>query len=192
MERRTKRAILIIVFGVLGMVSLITGISFAAFSTNLNGTKENVVNTGCLKVEMSDNGALTLNNAYPISDEDGLELEPYTYTIENTCSVNAYYEATLNALDGTTLANLSKVKVALDGDSYLKPTIEDELDSAALYEEQSDVLRTYRIDEGYIEAGESKTFNLRTWIDYDVESISGSVENKVIIQSEARTNNTLV
>ena len=123
------------------MISLVLGVSFAAFSSSLTGTKTNVVNTGCLKVEMSDNGSLSLSGAYPIPDEEGAVSEAYTYTIENTCTVNAYYEATLNAMEGTTLANLKKVKVALSGDSYLKPTFEDDLDSC------SDSINTYLGDE---------------------------------------------
>ena len=153
-----KRRIVIIT-SLLAFILLMSGMTYAYIRKVETQSDQNVVSTlSCLGISLtSQNNGVSLTNTFPIPDEEGLASEPYTYTIENTCSVNAYYEATLNAMNGTTLANLGKVKVALDGDSYLKPTIENELDSAALYEEQSDVLRTYRIDEGYIEAGESKT-----------------------------------
>lgn len=174
------------------MISLIVGISFAVFSVNLSGRQAQSINTGCLKVVMQDNGSLNLQGAYPITDEDGLASNPYTYTIENTCSVDAYYEAMLNVLSGSNTSNLSKIKIALDGDSYLKPTFENRLPQGTLLEAEANVIQTYKLDEGFLRVGETKTFNLRTWIDYNVEEISGKIENKVIIQSEARNNSTLV
>ena len=192
MDREVKRKLKITIFGILGMISLIVGISFAVFSVNLTGRQTQSISTGCLKIEMSDNGALSLNDAYPMTDDEGLASDPYTYTIENTCTVDAFYETTLNVMSGSNTSNLSKVKVALDGDSYLKPTLESSLSEGTLLEEEANVIKTYKLDEGFLRVGEKKTFNLRTWIDYDVEEISGKIENKVIINSEARNNNTLV
>ena len=174
------------------MISLIVGISFAAFSATLNGVKNQSISTGCLKVQMTDNGSLSIQNAYPVTDKDGLASEPYVYTIENTCTVDAYYEATLNVMNGSNINNISKIKVALDGDSYLKPIKENKLPRATLLNAEANVINTYKLDEGYLKVGETKTFNLRTWIDYDVTSITGGLINKVIIQSEARQGNTLV
>ena len=172
--------------GILGLVLLIIGISFAAFSTNLAGVQVQTMNTGCLKVDMTDTGSINLANAMPESDESGLSGDPYTYTITNSCTTDAYYIATINVMSGSNLDNLSKVKVALDGDSYLAPTIESDLSAGELLDDSvSGVSRTYKLDEGYLKVGETKTFELRTWIDYDVTSISGSLENKIIVNSTA-------
>ena len=172
--------------GILGLVLLIIGISFAAFSTNLAGVQVQTMNTGCLKVDMTDTGSINLANAMPESDESGLSGDPYTYTITNSCTTDAYYIATINVMSGSNLDNLSKVKVALDGDSYLAPTIESNLSAGELLDDSvSGVSRTYKLDEGYLKVGETKTFELRTWIDYDVTSISGSLENKIIVNSTA-------
>ena len=172
--------------GILGLVLLIIGISFAAFSTNLAGVQVQTMNTGCLKVDMTDTGSINLANAMPESDESGLSGEPYTYTITNSCTTDAYYIATINAMSGSNLDNLSKVKVAIDGDSYLAPTIESDLSAGELLDDSvSGVSKTYKLDEGYLKVGETKTFELRTWIDYDVTSISGSLENKIIVNSTA-------
>ena len=192
MSKENKRKLKITIIGIIGMISLIAGISFAAFSATLTGVKNQSISTGCLKVEMTDNGSLSIQNAMPITDEEGLSSTPYVYTIENTCTVDAYYEATLNVMNGSNMSNLPKIKVALDGDSYLKPIKENKLPRATLLNAEANVINTYKLDEGYLRAGEEKTFNLRTWIDYDVESITGGLINKVIIQSEARVNNTLV
>ena len=186
MDKETKRRVRITVIGILGLVLLIIGISFAAFSTNLAGVQVQTMNTGCLKVDMTDTGSINLANAMPESDESGLSGDPYTYTITNSCTTDAYYIATINVMSGSNLDNLSKVKVALDGDSYLAPTIESNLSAGELLDDSvSGVSRTYKLDEGYLKVGETKTFELRTWIDYDVTSISGSLENKIIVNSTA-------
>ena len=186
MDKETKRRVRITVIGILGLVLLIIGISFAAFSTNLAGVQVQTMNTGCLKVDMTDTGSINLANAMPESDESGLSGDPYTYTITNSCTTDAYYIATINVMSGSNLDNLSKVKVALDGDSYLAPTIESNLSAGELLDDSvSGVSKTYKLDEGYLKVGETKTFELRTWIDYEVTSISGSLENKIIVNSTA-------
>ncbi len=186
MDKETKRRVKITVLGMLGLVALIIGISFAAFSADLAGVKVQSMNTGCLKVDMTDEGSLNIENAMPEPDESGLSSDPYTYTITNSCSVDAYFTTTLNVMNTSNLDNLSKVKVALEGDSYLEPTMISNLETGELLDDSvTGVSKTYVLDEGYLKVGESKTFELRTWIDYDVTSISGGLENKIIIGSIA-------
>ena len=184
MDKEAKRRFRIIALGVAGLLLFTAGVSFAMFSTSFKGSKTQNVNTGCLRVEMSDSGNLTLNNDYPVTDEEGLTRKPYTYTIKNTCTVDAYYETTLNVMNDSNLDNVDKVKVALGGDSYVAPIKESALEVATLLDEDvTGVQKTYKLDEGYLAIGQTKTFELRTWIDYNVESITGKLENKVIINS---------
>ena len=186
MDKETKRRAKITIMGILGLVLLIIGISFAAFSANLAGVQVQTMNTGCLKVDMTDEGSVNTDNAMPETDESGLSGDPYTYKITNSCTTDAYYTTTINVMNTSKLENADKIKVALDGDSYLAPTIESSLPASELLDDTiTGVLKTYKLDEGYLKVGETKTFELRTWIDYDVESISGSLENKIIINSVA-------
>ena len=186
MDKETKRRAKITIMGILGLVLLIIGISFAAFSANLAGVQVQTMNTGCLKVDMTDEGSVNTDNAMPETDESGLSGDPYTYKITNSCTTDAYYTTTINVMSTSKLENADKIKVALDGDSYLAPTIESNLPASELLDDTiTGVSKTYKLDEGYLKVGETKTFELRTWIDYDVESISGSLENKIIINSVA-------
>lgn len=186
MDKETKRRAKITIMGILGLVLLIIGISFAAFSANLAGVQVQTMNTGCLKVDMTDEGSVNTDNAMPETDESGLSGDPYTYKITNSCTTDAYYTTTINVMSTSKLENADKIKVALDGDSYLAPTIESSLPASELLDDTiTGVSKTYKLDEGYLKVGETKTFELRTWIDYDVESISGSLENKIIINSVA-------
>ena len=187
MDRETKRRIKITIVGIIGFIVLVSGFSYSAFRTDITGIEVQSINSGCLKVDMSDNGSLSLTNKAPQTDESGLNEAPYTYTLTNTCSVDAYYVTTINVMNDSNLDNVSKIKVALDGDSYLAPTFEGSLSETELVDtSETGVSKTYKLDEGYLAKGETKTFNLRTWIDYDVESISGSLANKLIVLSEAK------
>ncbi len=192
MDKETKRKIGITLMGVVGIVVLLIGISFAAFSSDISGVEVQGIQTGCLKVDMTDNGNLNISNAAPMTNESGLTSNPYTYTITNSCTVDASFTATLNIMSGSNLDNLSKIKVTLDGDSYLAPTMISNLTETELVDSsESSVVKTYSLDTGYLKVGESKTFDLRTWIDYDVESISGGLESKIIILSTASNNLTI-
>jgi len=43
----------------------------------------NIVNIACFKISFIEENEITLQNTYPISDEEGNILTPYTFTIEN-------------------------------------------------------------------------------------------------------------
>ena len=192
MDKETKRRLVITLLGIVAIVALLTGISYAAFQTDLEGTETNAVKTGCLKVTMTDNGNVSITNAAPQKDENGLSNDPYTYTLTNTCTVDATYLTTINVLNGSNMDNISKVKVSLSGDTYVEPTIESNLPETELVDEsETSVVKSYVLDEGTLSVGESKTFNLRTWIDYDVTEITGGLQNKIIVLSEALHNKTI-
>ena len=185
MERDKKRNIWITFGGIFLILLLLVGISFAVFNVNLEGEKVQNFETGCLKVEMSDKGDAIVNRAAPETDEEGLKETPYTYTIKNVCKTDAYYVSMLNVLNNSNLDNVDKVKIALDGDSFVAPTFVSDLEEMEKVEDE-DVVNTYKIDDGYLKVGEERTFNLRNWIDYDVEKITGGLFSKVVVKSESR------
>ena len=111
MDKETKRRAKITIMGILGLVLLIIGISFAAFSANLAGVQVQTMNTGCLKVDMTDEGSVNTDNAMPETDESGLSGDPYTYKITNSCTTDAYYTTTINVMNTSKLENADKIKV---------------------------------------------------------------------------------
>ena len=162
-----------IIIGILLIVSLlfITGVSYAIWSMTLTQESTNVVNTACFKINFTEKNEITLQNTYPISDEEGKRLTPYTFTIENICNTNATYQINLEELESD-LKKLSKeyIKVSLN-DSKGKilntyETVEKTLNEA----ETSKKLTT-----GVLKKGESKTFELRLWMDEDTPAISESM-----------------
>lgn len=131
MDKETKRKVKITLIGIIGIIILLIGVSFAAFSSDLAGVQIQSMQTGCLKVDMTDNGSVNMTNEAPTSDEDGLTKTPYTYTLTNTCTTDAFYTTTINVMNSSNLDNISKIKVSLEGDSYLAPTIESNLEEMA-------------------------------------------------------------
>ena len=60
-----------------------------------------------LKQNFQDANSISLSNAYPIPDEEGISLTPYTFTITNTCETYASFQINLEILNTSTLENLN-------------------------------------------------------------------------------------
>ena len=185
MKEETRRIVLLIL-GILIMLVLITGVSYARFNDNLASSKIEELNNGCLEIAMSDSGSILMNDAVPISDEEGLKKDSYEFSIKNICTMDAHYEVTLNVLDPTTKENIDKVKVALIGDGVVSPTIVSKLPETKLLDETIvGIQKTYKLSDGTLKTNEEKHFNLNQWIDYDVTEFTGKFVTKVIINSTA-------
>lgn len=174
-----------IVVSMLLLISIIVGFSYARMEFKVESQKVNLVQSGCLKISMTDQGNVSITNTMPMTDDLGLENKPYYYTITNQCDLTAYYESTLNILNTSNIENISKVKVSLKGDSYLSPTIINLLSQANMYETYNDISNSYLIDKGYLQPNQEKTFEVRMWIDNEVEEFTGNLESKIIINTKA-------
>ena len=98
-------------------LALIFGVSYALWQITLKQETTNRITTGCFNVEFSDQNPITLENAYPISDEEGRKLTPYTFTITNTCDTLVKYQVNLDILNTTTLNNHSYVQTTFNENS---------------------------------------------------------------------------
>ena len=99
-----KQKILLGCISLLLLFSVVIGISFAYWQLSVKQTKENQASTKCLNIELEEtNHGILLSEAYPISDEEGMESTPYTFTIKNICDSFVSYEVSLGILDTSTL-----------------------------------------------------------------------------------------
>ena len=92
---KNKKEYTKIVFLVLFLLVLFCGTSYALFSLTLNSEKSVKVVAGIFKVDFSEGNTITLSNAAPMTDEEGMASTPYTFSIENTGDVNAKYNISL-------------------------------------------------------------------------------------------------
>ena len=92
-NKNTRKNKIIKVTALLGLFLLVFGISYALFSVVLEGTKKNKISTGTLSLKLTDlegndeknmsegTMAINLENAYPMSNEEGLEQTSYEFKI---------------------------------------------------------------------------------------------------------------
>lgn len=186
-KNKKNKKIFIIVTTIISALIVIVGTTLAYVSFTLTSSKDNLIKVGCLKISITDKDKIELTSSIPMLDEKGLELTPYTYTINNTCTVDAYYETNLGIVNTSNLDNVSKVKLSLAGDTYLYPVFIGSLNEGTLLDSDSTISKAYLMDTGYIKAGSSKTFELRMWINSEVESMTGTMDAKVIVNATAKS-----
>ncbi len=146
---------------------------------------DNVIVSGCLKLSFNEGQGLNLSDSQPVSDDIGLSSDPYNFTVTNSCSLDADYKVSINVLNSSSEGNDSKIKLSLDdGSSPIQnPTMVGSLTENVLAEPVDGVVKSYLLDSGVIGVGESKTYNLRMWIDNDVEDFSGKFDTKIITEA---------
>ncbi len=144
-----KKTILIIL-GIL-LVLAIIGTSYAWWTTSAFQTGENAIISNCLKLHIVDEThAIHLKNAFPISDEEGERLEPYTFTVENECDIPADYSIALEMLNATEL-NSNYLKYELNDvvDEYVIAIEDSYTEEYPTLEECQDELQWYVDDDYY-------------------------------------------
>ena len=162
---KNKKIIILIILILISILTLI-GSSYALLTKTFTSKKLSV-EVGTLKVDFTEGNSINLDNTKPMSDSDGLNTTPYTFTITNSGTIDSYYtisneEDTSNTLDTTYL----KYKlVSNDGyDSGIKRL--------------KDIgTGTYRIvDERALLKSKSVTYKLYLWIASDAPN---SIQNKI-------------
>ena len=96
LTKMAKRELLITLISILGVTMLSIGSAFAIFTVSNESEDYNVLKAGTLDIDFGeDTSTISLTNSYPLSDTDGLASDPYTFTITNTGTLDAYYTVSL-------------------------------------------------------------------------------------------------
>ncbi len=174
MKKNKKKNKVTIVILALLLLIMAAGTTFALWQLTLKQTGTNIITSGCFNLILTeDTNAINLQEAYPITNEEGKKLEPYTFTIENTCEKEAGYIMNLEVLPPDPESNTA-IKVLPD--AYLRASLingSNELffdilsDDYYLTEEKviENSISAYKIHEGVLKGKESKQFSLRIWMD---------------------------
>ena len=102
----TNKKIILSVLGILLILSLLVGVSYAYYMVSVFQTNKNVVKSSCLSLSISnEENVIKLEKQIPIMNEEGKKLIPYTFTINNTCNSMMGYSLNLEELEGSTLAS---------------------------------------------------------------------------------------
>ena len=187
-QREKKKMLLFVILTVVICAAITT--SFALWQLTLKQTDKNVITTACFNVKMmNESDSITLDNAYPVTDEDGMKNDGYTFTIKNICSSEAYYQVNLEELT-TELKQLSGkyIKVSLNDSKgknlYNYTSAENTLENA---------LSARKLTTGKLNAEEEVTYTLKLWMDKDTPAIdevmNASFNSKITIVVSSATDN---
>ena len=173
--KQKKKTIMIAII-ILLVLSVAIGISYAYWVLNLNQDSKNIVSTKCLNVTFTEGDAINLQKTYPMKDEDGAKLTPYTFTLKNECNDKANYQINLETLTDSTL-DINYVKVKLNDEISVlgsKEAVTKTLDNAT----DSRMLET-----GTLNAKEVKSYTLNIWLSYDApnETMNKTFESKITV-----------
>ena len=172
MRRYKKRMLILCVM--LAVVLMITGVSYAVFTSYSSQTDANTLAASCMDLEFNGQNEINLLNTYPISEGEALEQTPYTFTIKNKCDNYIEYYVIASVISTTNKIDSKYVKVSLLGDNDLNGTVINTLESISTPQS----LSKYSITENYIlkrgdgiSKDESRTFNFRMWLDSNNKDI---------------------
>ena len=181
-----KKKIIILSIVIIGLLLIVTGVTYSILSFRVEGNEVNIIKAGILKIDINENEPITLLEAYPISTEHGLEGKAYTFSVSNTGDIDALYRIYLDDVEldqGIERLSDSSIRYSLTKDGkYLTDTVAD------LLSQRENRL----IDNGAIYPGETFNYELRMWIDEDVgnEEQGKAFKGKIRIEGEQLVNDT--
>jgi len=201
-----KRRIMFVGVSICLLILLSIGVSYSYWKFTYVAIEENDITSTCFSMSITDEeNPIVLESAYPITDEDGMKLTPYSFTITNTCDINSTYLVTLESLGtSTTLSNdyvAVWIKKQDETSSLVRTVTEYREDSnygiSTTSIEGNDTGTSTIIAKGELATGLSVTYTLGLWIDEDV-TLNDDAQNKnyeakiVIIGSASKTINDVI
>ena len=169
-DKLNNKNIIIIVIVLLLILGI--GFSYAWWRYTVIQDKTNVGVSKCFSIELANQAnEINLTNMYPITDEEGRKLTPYTFTLKNTCSVSAKYSLNMEMLEGTTLNSNYLAVLVNNKDIKLLSSY----NTATTVIDGSTESRT--LDTGVLQANSSKDYSISLWMDKSV-TLSDDAQNK--------------
>jgi hypothetical protein len=168
------------ILGMFIVLILLLSLSFAWLTLTLNGTKNVVIKAGTLAVTLTDTSeGITLTNAVPLSDTDGLATTPYTFTIANTGNITSDYTIYLD--DGTLETGETRM-----ADGYVKYSLTKNSGTATTALLTTTGTNPNRVlNTGSITAGSTDSYTLRLWIDSAADNAAMNTTFRGVIRVEA-------
>ena len=162
MKKKSK----ILVLSILCILTIIIGLSYGYYLLNRVQENNNIVWSKCFNLEFTnEKNAITLDNMYPISDEEGKKLTPYSFTITNICDMLANYTVNIEMLEGTTL-NSKYLDVMINNEEIKLLSNYESTDTVMPSSTESKI-----IANGTLAYNDTIDYTLRFWMDKDVEDI---------------------
>ena len=173
-------------------IIIIAGVSYAYFFLRKEQTNDNVIGTRtCLDTTLNEQTSrILLEDAIPISDKDGLNQTPFTFSVTNNC--DSYVKLTITIEN----ENRESTSTSLLNDNLIKVNLSPKgttTSSNLLLGNQTLVdiensRKGYKLATVGLKGNETKEFDLRTWMDSSTtlnEGLGKTWEGKIIIIVDA-------
>jgi len=168
-----------------GMIILVTivllGTTYAFLTNTVKGEKTSNIEAGVLQLTYKDKEIINLENAYPMKDQQGMETTPYEFTVENTGTISANYELSLEEGENSTLdTRVVKYSIKEENGQWSSPMLLKDTPAYKLSEQIT------------IEAGKKKNYALKLWIDEEAgNEVQGKVlKARIVVNAVQSTNDT--
>ena len=179
MNKSDKKDRLAKIIGIIIGIAIVIGISYALFNIILVGKKKNKIVTGTLDLELVEEDAsnpskytvVELNDAVPMTDEEGLATTPYVFTINNKGNIDAKYTLGLEvASDSEMPAGAIKYAYKRTSSSdYFEsvPKLLSDVNTHTSKNLNNENVTLYDIVDSNISVNDSVDYELRVWVDYN-------------------------
>ena len=166
-----------IYIGLLITVTILVGVTYAYYRLYKTQTNDNVIGTrSCLDTSFTEETSeIILSDAFPISDERGMQGDPFTFTLTNNCDSYVDVQITLYSEYRTSTSS-----------TYLKDDyVKVNLSPKGLTKASSDILSTlslgdidmirkgYILEETGLKGNETKSYDLRLWMNSETTNEQG-------------------
>ena len=179
LTKMAKRQLLVTLFSILGVTIISLGSAYAVFTSVSKSADYNVIKVGTLNIDFGEDSSNTidLSGQYPMSDEEGLKLKPYTFTIKNTGTLTADYEVFIQ--DDQDMIS----KDNCTNNQLNKDYIRYKLDTGTPANLSSLAGSNYKIASGSLEPNGSVTYTLYVWIREGVgnDVLSKHYHGKIVV-----------
>ena len=167
-----KKTLLFSVLGVILLLVVVIGVSYAMYTFSAQGSKVNQITTGTISLSYQETSQVTLTNAYPSTDATGSAVTGhdlvFTVTGSITGSTSVKYDLALaNVTPGATLT-AEHIKFNLKkGDIYLLGTTANTGVTVASRADKNGTIITtgYLLDTDTLTSEKTgATYTLRAWV----------------------------
>lgn len=145
--------VMILVVGVIGY-------TYSKWSIKSEQTATNVFNTSCLDSTLTDSSEINLLNSYPITDNEGLNTTPYTFSLRNNCNNTQKVQINIELFATASSFSASQIRYSFnDG----QPDYISSLDPMTPV--ITGATEGYILTTDTISANTTHNYNLRLWLD---------------------------
>ncbi len=153
----TKKNIIFLSISLVLIILLGIGVSYSIWNASVSQDTNNTAYTECFDLSITNKeNNISLDNAYPISNDKSKSLTPYTFTITNTCDITAQYNINLEVLNNSTLSS-KFIDVMFEGNINLLSSY-DSIDKV-----NTSSIESRKLITGILKSQES----IRLWLDYN-------------------------